>query len=177
MQKLPFIETKNRSAVEYYFCQKFAEIPLAATSKETGQLILKIAMMAPEIVTINERIYSKEFPLYDITSRRLNDFYTFNCDYRTKLFLCHLVKGSVSSLISYLTYLQYWAYKQSKQLITFDVFIKEIFPKGFPTNEDVKKLYETCTLHPEEGKVLASSNLLDYPISLSSIQFTKTNCA
>jgi len=178
MDKIPFIETQNKCAVEYIFCQKFYELPLTPITKEISQLIFKIATLPVEIFFEVERVYSKEYTLYDITSRRLKDFYTFNCDYRTKLFLCNLVKGSYSTLISYLTYLQYWAYKNSNKLITFEVFIKQIFPTGFPNEEDVKKLYESCSLgEPGDGRVLASRNLLDYPLSIASIQFTKKKCA
>jgi hypothetical protein len=59
----------------------------------------------------------------------------------------------------YCWYLQYESKKRNMKEISFDNFV-EIFPMGFPSEDDLHRLWDAQKVHSER---MSSDNLLDYP--------------
>jgi hypothetical protein len=157
-------------AIEKLFCIPFNKLRSHPMDEETTGLFLQLTFSGEhgkEVV-----IPEKEKPfLYKVIESRVKGAFTFILnDSRLIMFLCVIAK-TPGTAIMYLTYMQYWAKQKNVNQITFDIFARDIFPMGFPSNEDLHLLWNAIKVKRENG---GSDNLLDYQSAMKSIQFLTT---
>lgn len=159
-------QTKEADAVEKYFCQPFEKLSKHPMSDELSKMMITLLFSKKEI-----SIPEKEKPfLLKVIETRIKHSFTFTIlDIRLSFFLC-VLSQTPGTAIMYLTYLQYWAKNHQLKVITFDDFCKDIFPMGFPSDEDLHQLWISIKVKRENG---GSDNLLDYQSAMESIQFSE----
>lgn len=70
----------------------------------------------------------------------------------------------------YLWFIQYWCHKNDRSEIDFVDFSERIFPRGFPSEKDLFKIWGNQKV---SGGGLGLINLVDYPNAGLSIIKTK----
>lgn len=163
---LPNKVTTQPDAVETYFCVPFEMLEKFPMSDDKSQL-LSLLILGNGNKTIEED--SKPF-LYKLIEKRISVMLSYEIDdARLILFLC-LICLSPGNAVMYLTYLQYWCKKNNVKSIDLDIFCKEIFPWGFPSEKDLDNLWDNQKV---ERDSMQSDNLLDYSSAYESIQMPK----
>lgn len=159
--------TQREDAIETLFCQPFEKLPRSPMNDELGGMLLRLLFIKDA-----QNIPDKEKPfLYQVIEKRIEHCFTFKItDERLLLFLSVLTE-SPGQAIMYLTYLQYWCKKNDIRELTLDVFCSQIFPWGFPKEDDLRTLWEATKVDRGETLMGGSDNLLDYKTPLLSIQF------
>ncbi len=162
MKFLDYIETKNPHAIETIVCQEILLIPHVKMDEETRMLM---ALLLSEKNSIN--IPEKEKPfLYAVIEKRVTHCFTIQItDSRLLLFLAFIAK-SPGVAILYLWYLQYWCFNSNIRKLDLETFC-EIFPMGFPTDLELRRIWNSQKVDREAG----SDNLVDYSSAGMSIQF------
>jgi len=62
--------------------------------------------------------------------------------------------------------------KNNHNIIDLKMFC-EIFPNGFPSEQDLEKIWDGQKVDREKNNQMASDNLVDYQSAMGSIQFQK----
>lgn len=166
-------KTQIENSVEEIFCKPFDKLKSHEMSEEDTELLIML-LMKEKINPTNTPIAEKDKPfLYQVIEKRIDACFTFEItDARLILFLCAIAK-SPGTAIMYLAYLQYWCKKNDVKEIDLEKFA-EIFPNGFPCEEDLQKIWDEQKVSrrtPEGVRIPGSDNLLDYQTAYKSIQF------
>lgn len=151
----------QEDAIENIFCKEMEKVPCHPMSDELAKIFIKMIMIQNPPEELVKEI-SATFP-YQLICKRLEVMYSYDLDFRTKFFLICLTDGIPGKLVMYLTYLQYLAKRYNVNEIDFDFFGTRAFPHGYPSDEDMSKLWSI-------QKVKASpDNLVDHVSALKSI--------
>ncbi len=158
-------DTKIGDKVETVFCIPFEKLRPHPMDEETSGMMIQLLMSHNAPIDIPEK--KKPF-LYKVIESRAKASFSFQLtDAKLILFMCVLTKGP-GTAVMYLTYMQYWAKKRNVTSIDFSTFCTDIFPNGFPSEEDLHLLWRDQKVERSEG---GSDNLLDYQSAMKSIQF------
>jgi hypothetical protein len=156
-------QANKENSVEELFCKRFKTLKCVPMSNDTTELLINLALSKNDI-SIPEN--KKPF-LYKVIEKRISACFTFKItDIKLLLFLCDLTQ-TPGMAVMYLAYLQYWAKKHNTTNINLDLFCMQIFPSGFPLEEDLHILWDYCKVKSEGD----SDNLLDYQNGYKTIQF------
>jgi len=158
-------KVKNKGTlVEEKFCKPFEQLQSHPMTEEITETLVRL-YLAPKDQPIPG--IEGQF-LYQLMEKRINYCFTFKVeDWRLLLFLI-LIANSPGTCIMYLTYFQYWCKKNDTREVDLVNFC-EIFPMGFPSDEDLSKLWNDTKV--KRGKEGGSDNLVDHQDALKSIQF------
>lgn len=177
MKELPKETINNPSAVEDIFCKKFqkilSDVRLLRPMDEHEMKIMLAAVSVDMVEGSTDPFDSlEEDPkapfIVKVTFKSLETRFTFRCSNSLKTLIA-IVSETAGTAIMYLTYLQCWAKHNKRKYITAEDFSMNIFPNGFPTKEQMEKLWYSQKIDTEGSS--ASDNLLDYQSALKSIQF------
>jgi len=157
-------EAVKEDAIENLFCKKFEKLPRHQMTEDVSKIFIQLCFSKRNDIVIPE---DKKPFLYKLIEKRLSLFTYEIKDSRIILFLA-MVAQTPGTAVMYLTYLQYYCKKHNIREITFDNFSMEIFPMGFPSDEDLHTLWEETKVKRNEG---GAANLVDFIGSLKSIQF------
>lgn len=154
---------KDGTAIEKIFCEPFEKLQRHQMSEDLTKLMIKL-MMSDKNVTIPEK--DKPF-LFKVIESRIKHCFTYSIDDNRLILFLMMLTQSPGTAVMYLTYLQYWVkkYLATRNItnIDFETFCMEIFPMGFPCEEDLSQLWRNC-------KVAAKpDNLLDHSSAGASI--------
>lgn len=156
--------TNQEDSIEKLFCEPFEKLKPVPMTKENTGLLLKLLLGNKEYKLPEDE---KPFILKVIESRAKSSF-TFKLnDQRLSLFMT-LLCDSPGAAVMYLTYMQYWCKKNDVKEPDIETLC-EMFPYGFPSNDDLYKAWTNQKIR-REG-VPGSDNLLDYSKASKSIQF------
>jgi hypothetical protein len=162
---LPHEVVKQEDAVEKYFCIPFEKSPRHPMDEENSEFLIKLLLADREFELPEEE---KPF-LVKLIEKRLKYGMTYKIkDSRLILFLAILARNA-GSAVMYMTYLQYWCKKKHVIEIDLNRFCEEIFPMGFPSEDDLHKIWDGQKVMRESSG--ASDNLVDYQSAMTSIQF------
>ncbi len=162
--------TKQENAVEEYICKQFESAEKHEMDKETTADLLRLMLVKKGNLEIPEK--EKPF-LIKVIESRVRACFTYKMeDIRLVLFLAMLTE-TPGSAVMYLTYLQYWCKKNNCHEIDLDKFC-QIFPIGFPSKEDLHKIWDGQKIERAKGSSISSDNLLDHQSAMVSIQFPVT---
>lgn len=140
-------------------------------NEETGKLLIQM-MVGGEMPM--DAIPEKEKPqLYRIIESRTRACFTMEIkDPRVIIFLMQISKNP-GNAIMYLAFFQWYCYKNNKPVLTIED-ICEAFPMGFPSEDDMLKVWDSQKVKKEQGhnnEGNFSDNLVDYQSAYNSIQF------
>lgn len=160
------LSTEN--SIEVHFCKEFELLERHLMSNELAEIFMSITFAnMSDHESFEEHLASQlkgKFP-YEVLCKRLEHVFTYTLDESTKYFLVCLTEGNPGKIVMYLTYLQYISKKIKMPIITFDIFGEKIFPNGFPSEEDLSKLWNNTKVNADNMTV----NLIDYKSALVSI--------
>lgn len=149
--------TDQEDSIEKYFCKPFGKLRRYPKNEEMTKMLIQFIMNKHFQMPVKDQPF-----LFQVIVKRLEVCFTFKInDHALILFLAVLSK-TPGTAIMYLTYLQYWCKKHNKKTIDLGLFC-EIFPFGFPNDEDLSKIWD-------QQKLANGSNLLDHANALKSIQ-------
>jgi hypothetical protein len=150
MQPTITLEQSNLpDSVENLFAKKFEALPRHKMDDELTKIMLGI--LFADIPEGAESV-EKEFLAQVITKRLEALGYTI--DIKAKLFLMVLTENA-GMAVMYCHYLAYYCKKHDLTTITMTEFCENMFPFGFPSKEDLHKLWD-------DQKVKDGGNLLDH---------------
>lgn len=155
------METKiEKNSIEKLICEPFEKLHRFPMNDELSKIMIQL-MLSDVNIPEDERPF-----LYQLIEKRIKHCFSYEInDPKLILFLCILTE-TPGNAIMYLTYLQYWCKKNDVKELTFHNFCSEIFPVGFPSEDDLQKLWDS-----QKVNVGGSDNLLDHQLALESIQF------
>lgn len=154
--------TTEPDAIEKIFCVPFEKLEQYPMDNEIENIFLFLLMADPDKKLNTEKPF-----LYKVIEKRVQ--YCFNYainDARLIMILC-ILAVSPGCAVMYLTYLQYYCKNKSKKTLTIED-LGNIFPRGFPCEDDLHKLWDAQKVKPNRG---GSDNLLDYATAMQSIMF------
>ena len=163
---------EDPNSVEIIFCEGFDNL-LFKTPLDKSEMSILMAALKFEKKLIKEDPF-KDIPEKDIpfpvkiVQNAIKTRFTFEMTNPMQV-LVGILGKSAGTCIMYLTYLQYKAKKLGVKEITATIFAKDIFPSGFPSEEDLHKLWDSQKVKTEKSG--GSDNLLDYQSALVSIQY------
>jgi hypothetical protein len=166
---IPFEKTKDPKAVEDLYAKKFEELPRHRMSEMDSRIMIGLIMTKADITDLRTLIGPAI-----ITERMKSLGYTL--DDKTAAFLGSIC-DSPGKCVMYSYYLAYWCKKNSVKHITFEQFCTDIFPVGFPSEEDLNTLWDQQKVKrfaEEDLPGMGTDNLLDYYTAAESIRNTET---
>ena len=156
---------QDQTAIEELFCKPFEKLKQHNMDNETSGLMIQLLMGNPQEIPEKEKPF-----LLKLIEKRIEVVFDYVItDIKLLLFLCVLTE-TPGKAVMYLTYLQYWAKKNSKFEIDMDTFCQTIFPWGFPSDEDLDKLWDSQKVKTKG----MSDNLVDYPLAMQSLLISET---
>lgn len=170
MNPLPLSEATNPDAIKIHVAQKIELAPTVPTSSDLSSILLS-CMMMPEDLVIPEE---KQPFLMKIIKSRIWACFTFEIKEERLILFLSVVAENPGTAIMYLWYLQYWACKNNKRIITFDDICMTIFPKGFPTEKSMQEIWDGQKIQRKRDDSMGSDNLVDYSSAGESILFKDT---
>jgi hypothetical protein len=162
MERIPYEKTKEENSVEILFAKKFEELKKHKMDDETSKLMIQLTL-AP--IPDNDEEMNGQFLCQIVTKRFEALGYTM--DIKTKLFLAVLT-GSPGTAVMYCHYLAYFCKTHKISHLTFSDFCMQAFPWGFPSDEDLSKLWDEQKVHRNMDQP-GTDNLLDYFYASKSI--------
>jgi len=152
---LNFDVTTQPNSIEELFAKEFEKTQKQPMDYFTSEILVKLSLSKDMSYAITEE--EKPF-LYKLMEKRIEVIHDFELDERTLVFLCCICKSAGISVM-YCWYLQYESKKRNIRHISLETFC-EIFPMGFPSEDDLSRLWDAQKVHSER---MGSDNLLDYP--------------
>lgn len=163
---------EKHDSVEELFCKEFEKLKQHPMSVGDTEFLLRL-MMSKKTSLENCPLKGDEKPfLYQLIEKRIEHCFTYKItDSRLIMFLVIITK-SAGTAVMYMAYLQYWCKKHDIKEIDLDIFCEQIFPMGFPIDDDLRKLWYSLKVSKDKMALGGSSdNLLDYQTAYKSIQF------
>ena len=163
---------KDPQSAENIFCKAFDKAPFNVQMGKTEMRVFSIALQFEKKLLDKDpfsNVPEKELPFtVQLVRKSLKGRFTFEMSDSLQVFI-GMIGKSAGTCIMYLTYLQYKAKKLGVKEITATIFAKDIFPTGFPSEENLQKLWDSQKVKSEKSG--GSDNLLDYQSALVSIQY------
>lgn len=147
--------TTQPNSIEELFAKEFEKTQKQPMEKDTSEILMKLILSKNSSFNIPDE--EKPF-VYQVLEKRIKVLHDFEVDDRVLLFLCCICR-SVGVGVMYCWYMQYESKKRNIRHISLETFC-EIFPMGFPSEDDLSRLWDAQKVHSER---MSSDNLLDYP--------------
>lgn len=178
----------EKNSIELEFCEPFQKLRLHPMDEETTKILIQLLFASKNVIIPEDE---KPF-LYKLIEKRLTA-YTYTITDTRLIFFLIVISRTPGKAVMYMTYLQYWSKKHGVKDIALDDFAKEIFPMGFPSDDDLRILWDKCKVtgkpkdltgeaeeffydnsfidYDKERQEIkgGSDNLLDYRYALTSI--------
>ena len=164
--------TTEDNAVEEYFCKGFEKLERHPMDEKDSEFLIKL-LLSKKVTLEDCPLKQEEKPfLYQVIEKRVQHCFTYKItDSRLIMFLAIITK-SVGTTVMYMAYLQYWCKNNNVKELDLDIFCNDIFPMGFPIEDDLKKLWYSQKVSKDKMALGGcSDNLLDYQTAYKSIQF------
>lgn len=155
MERIPYEKTKEENSVELLFAEKFKNIPTNPMEDKTAEILISLTI-AP--IQEDDEEINKHFLCQVIEKRFKALGYTMNI--KCKLFLAYLT-NSPGMAVMYCHYLAYWCKQNNIQHLTLDELCMNIFPMGFPSENDLSVLWDEQKVKRDADQP-GTDNLLDY---------------
>lgn len=167
---LPNTETKNPSAIEIHVCKKIGEAKKDELDKDSQKLLLQLLWLKKDGKQLEIPQNEKPF-LFQVIEKRVQACFDYKIkDHALILFLCSIAKNPAVAVM-YLWYFQYWANKNgNRQEIDLNTLCMEIFPMGFPSDENMQLIWGGQKIERME---MPFDNLVDYASAGESLMFKK----
>ena len=164
---LGFSYTKKETAIEEILYDFLKNRSRAEMSEDVCETYLTIGM-TPK----NLQIPNSEKPfLFQIIEKRVEHCFTFKfIDQRAILAVC-LWAESAGNAIMYLWFIQAWCFKNNVKQIDFETLGTKIFPMGIFSKKDLSEVWKSQKVSPDGKNTIYETNLVDYNLAGSSIQF------
>lgn len=146
--------TEQENSIEELFAKEFEKTKKEPMDDFVSEMLVKLILSKNMSYSIPEG--EKPF-LYKLMEKRISVIHDFELDERTLVFLCCICK-SAGVCVMYVWYLQYESKKRNMKQISLENFC-EIFPMGFPSEDDLHRLWDSQKVSRKE---MGSDNLLDY---------------
>lgn len=155
---LDYEKTKEPNAIKEIVTDKIAKLQTRELD-DAGMVFLLELLMNKEG---NYKIPENEKPvLYRIIEQRVENCFTYTLnDSRLLIYLCYLSE-SAGNAIMYLWYLQAHCSNKETSSVNLDEFCLNVFPWGYPTKEDLQKIWDGQKVRRPENS-FGSDNLIDY---------------
>lgn len=165
-------ETKNPEAVEQFFCKPFGMLKRYPMSDANAEMLMKLLLAKGHIKKLTDIPDEGKPFIYQMLEKRIQHCFTFKVeDPRLILFLA-MITETPGTAVMYLAFIQYWCKQTGVQMLDLETFCERIFPMGFPSEDDLHKLWDEQKVKREKGNG-GSDNLLDYATAYKSIQFSE----
>lgn len=161
---LQYSETQNPKAIEENVCRPMRNSQCKEMDRDLFELLGSL-VIAKENIPIPQK--EKPF-LFQIIEKRVEHCFQFIfTDNRPVLFLCAIAETPGSAIL-YLWYLQWWCANHDIKEVSLELFCERIFPMGFPSKEDLHKIWDNQKVKSKEGSI---NNLIDYASAGQSLLF------
>lgn len=139
-----------------------SKLTMRPMDDETAELLIRLMMSKRNGSTMTE---AQKPPILRLIEKRIAAIHTFKIvDDRLLVFM--LCFASTPGLaVMYIWYMQYWCHKNGRKELDLEVFCQRVFPNGFPSDEDMSKLWYSVKVSREGHSV----NLLDVTAAGASI--------
>lgn len=152
-------EIENPRAIEENVCLKIKSLRTFPMSENDTEILCMLLMSNNRNPVIPQE--QKPF-LYQLIEKRLEVVLKFKInDSRLILFLMQVTE-TPGKAVMMLWYLQWWCHTKNMTELDLDTFCRDIFPMGFPSDEDLSKVWN-------EQKIIGAGNLVDYTSAGQSI--------
>jgi hypothetical protein len=152
-------EIENPEAIEKNVCLKINGLRVHPMDHETTGILIKLLSSDVRKANIPE---DQKPHLYKIIEKRVEVLFNFKIsDDRLTIFLTQ-ISQTPGTAVMLLWYLQWWCKENNKRELDLDFFCEEIFPFGFPSREDLQKVWDG-------QKLIDAGNLVDYTSAGQSI--------
>jgi hypothetical protein len=155
---------KNGKLVEERFCIPMSKLPLHEMDKDITDLFIHLLGMKNAVNPVPVKELN---PLYRQIVQMIELRFTMKLTDWRLITLLMFITEKVGTAVMYLTYLQWYCKKNDITEMTWDIFTKEVFPDGFPSDEDLHELWVDVKV---DRKTMVT-NLLDCQTAMKSIQF------
>jgi hypothetical protein len=161
---LQYSETQNPKAIEDNVCRQIRNSQCKEMDRDLFELLGSL-VYAKENIPIPQK--EKPF-LFQVIEKRVEHCFQFTfIDNRPILFLCAIAETTGSAIL-YLWYLQWWCANHDIKEVSLELFCERIFPMGFPSKEDLHKIWDSQKVVSEKGAI---TNLIDYASAGQSLLF------
>lgn len=170
------VEKMAQTAVERLFCVEMEKLRCHPMDEDHSKMLITLLFasrspMKPEMEAIVKEIEEKSLAFKIIKSRLLGLGY--EPDVTLLMFMSTMVDNP-GSAVMYAHYLAYKGKKHSVRKIDIQFMCERVFPIGFPTDEDMSKVWDMQKVSKAEKEVqeflgAGIDNLLDRAIANRSI--------
>lgn len=155
----------KEDSIETMFCVPFSKLQQQPLNGDVNRILI-ILLLQPESVDKISKDLENEF-MFKLIKKRIEVMYNYQLTNDALVFMVVLSK-SPGNAVMYLTYLQYYAWKNKLQIIDLKTICEDVFPFGTPSEADLEALWRQTKIHNKPGM---SDNLVDIPECLKSIRF------
>jgi len=155
MERIPYDKTKEENSVEVLFASKFESLKRHPMTDEVAKILITLSL-AP--IPEDDKEANEQF-LCKIIEQRFKAL-GYTMDIKGRIFLAYMT-NSPGMAVMYCHYLAYYCKKNHILSLTFTDLCMDVFPFGFPSEEDLHKLWDEQKVHREQDQP-GTDNLLDY---------------
>lgn len=155
MERIPYDKTKEENSVEILFASKFEELKRHPMPDEVAKILITLSLASiPE----DDKEANEQF-LCKIIEKRFKAL-GYSMDIKARIFLAYMA-NSPGMAVMYCHYLAYYCKKNNVSSLTFIDLCMDVFPFGFPSEEDLHKLWDEQKVDRNQDQP-GTDNLLDY---------------
>jgi hypothetical protein len=174
----------NDNLIEKLICEPMKDLKRIPMSEKQSKYFIQLTLISQQNKNIGKHqdfekdmmVVLKKAFMYNLITKRIKICFDYQIkDIYLYLFLLDLC-SSPGIAIMYLTYFQYWCFKNNVWKLDFDTFVQRIFPLGFWEDNDLHKVWENTKIHSIEKNFnfkfesKCTDNLIDHSIALKSIR-------
>lgn len=145
--------------------------------------LTKMEMNAIISATLNEELINKDKDVLDLLEgkpqssiatvlyKRINSVCSYKITPAVAL-LSEMIAKNFGQSTMLCAFMQYKAHQLGIKTINVEIFCRDIFPWGIPTDEELQRLWDLQKLDPEileQRNTLEPDNVLDYKVAYESI--------
>ena len=180
MEKIKYSQLQDPTLIENKYCKVFENLHFESADIEVLEYI-KFLNNLPNTTVDDFISHVKEGKLtigdesddvlkYVIACyNNIKARFSFELKEYKVLSLLIYICGNIGKLMMYCVYIQYKLKELNERELTFRIFNENIFPFGYPTDNDLDNLWESCKIDKEGNS--GSDNLIDYQSAMKSIHF------
>lgn len=165
MTRLPKETASDPKGVEINFCERFDSLKRIPMTDEMAKIYLSLILMEDDDENLAGYV-KKDFSC-QILEKRLQYIGGYSTDMKTAAVISMLCEGLPGMVVMYSYYLAYWGKKNNTKHITFEMFGMNVFPVGFPSMDDLSKLWDEQKV--DNSDIGGPDNLLDHPKASESL--------
>ena len=155
----------NASSLEESLLKPLDLLERYPMSREKTEILVKFNFATKEAIAKIAEDFNNAMivPVPKILRERVDNCLTVDIDDKVLVFIAALTEGNIGQSIIYVYYIQYWAKKMNRRLVTFHNFCIDIFPLSFFDMDEVRTLWYDQKYN--------GGNMIDNPKYCESIMF------